>query len=84
MDQWPRCGYPNHDDVDREQRALIEVDDIPMVEAQQRNIEAFGTMARDVPVKQDRHVSSVHRVLKKMYEEQGLSAAAEVTRMAAE
>ena len=77
-------GYPTHDDVDREQRALIDIDDIPMVEAQQRNIDLFGSDARDVPVKQDRHVNSVHRVLKRMYEEAGLSAASEVTRMAAE
>jgi len=77
-------GYPTHADVDREQRALIDQDDIPMVEAQQRTVDAFGPAARDFPVKQDRNVSSVHRVLKRMYEDAGLSAAAEVTRMAAE
>jgi hypothetical protein len=55
-----------------------------MVEAQQRTVVAFGPAARDFPVKQDRNVSSVHRVLKRMYEDAGLSAAAEVTRMAAE
>ena len=77
-------GYPTHADVDREQRALIDIDDIPMVEAQQRTIDQFGAAARDIPVVQDRHVSSVHRVLKRMYEDAGMSAAAEVTRMAAE
>jgi len=77
-------GYPNHDDVDREQRALIEVDDIPMVEAQQRNIEAFGSQARDVPVKQDKHVNEVHRVLRRLYGEQGISGRSEVHRQAAE
>ena len=77
-------GYPPHADVDQEQRGIIDGDDIPMVEAQQRTIEQFGADARDVPVKQDLHVSSVHRVLKRMYEDAGMTAAAEVTRMAAE
>jgi hypothetical protein len=77
-------GYPTHADVDQEQRGIIDGDDIPMVEAQQRTIEQFGADARDVPVKQDLHVSSVHRVLKRMYEDAGMTAAAEVTRMAAE
>lgn len=77
-------GYPTHVDVDREQRALIEVDDIPMVEAQQRNIDLFASQARDVPVKQDRHVNEVHRVLRRMYEEAGIVGRNEVYRMAAE
>ena len=77
-------GYPTHGDVDREQRGLIEIEDIPMVEAQQRNITAFGTDARDIPVKQDKHVNEVHRVLRRMYEEQGVVWRNEVTRQAAE
>lgn len=77
-------GYPTHEDVDREQRALVEIDDIPMVEAQQRNIDLFGDRARDVPVKQDRHVNEVHRVLRRMYEEAGITGRREVSRMAAE
>ena len=77
-------GYPTHGDVDREQRGLIEIEDIPMVEAQQRNITAFGTDARDIPVKQDKHVNEVHRVLRRMYEEQGVVGRNEVTRQAAE
>lgn len=76
-------GYPNHDDVDREQRALIDVDDIPMVEAQQRNIDLFGEV-RDVPVKQDKFVIEVHRVLQRLYADAGITARAEVSRMAAE
>ncbi len=66
---WDFCdpeGYPTNEDVYREQRGLIEVEDIPMVEAQQRNILAFGTDARDIPVKQDKHVSEVYRVLRWM------------------
>ena len=70
--------------VDREQRGLIEIEDIPMVEAQQRNIIAFGIDARDIPVKQDKHVNEVHRVLRRMYEEQGVVGRSEVTRQAAE
>ena len=77
-------GYPTHHDVDREQRGLIEIEDIPMVEAQQRNIIAFGIDARDIPVKQDKHVNEVHRVLRRMYEEQGVVGRNEVTRQAAE
>ena len=75
-------GYPNHDDVDKEQRALIEMDDIPMVEAQQRNLELFESV-QDIPVKQDKFVIEVHRVLKRMYEEQGMQARPEVSRQAA-
>ena len=77
-------GYLDHLEVDREQRALIEVDDIPMVEAQQRNIDLFGSRARDVPVKQDRHVNEVHKVLRRLYAEAGIEGMDEVTRMAAE
>jgi vanillate O-demethylase monooxygenase subunit len=75
-------GYPNHDDVDKEQRGLIEVDDIPMVEAQQRNLEIF-TDVQDVPVKQDKFVIEVHRVLQRMYSEQGIEARPEVSRVSA-
>ena len=54
------------------------------VEAQQRNIITFGSDARDIPVKQDKHVNEVHRVLRRMYEEQGVVGRNEVTRQAAE
>ena len=77
-------GYPTHHDVDREQRGLIEIEDIPMVEAQQRNIITFGSDARDIPVKQDKHVNEVHRVLRRMYEEQGVIGRNEVSRQVAE
>ncbi|MBT7953682.1 MAG: aromatic ring-hydroxylating dioxygenase subunit alpha [Rhodospirillaceae bacterium] len=76
-------GYPDHDDVDREQRSLIECDDIPMVEAQQRNLELFDNV-QDIPVKQDKFVNRVHKVLQRLYAEQGITERVEVTRMAAE
>lgn len=75
-------GYPTHADVDREQRALIEVDDIPMVEAQQRNLNRFGAV-RDVPVKQDRTLLEVHRILKRLYAEAGIDGDRHVSRVAA-
>ena len=55
-----------------------------MVEAQQRNIIEFGSDARDIPVKQDKHVNEVHRVLRRMYEEQGVVGRNEVARQVAE
>lgn len=76
-------GYPTHEDVDREQRGLIEVDDIPMVEAQQRNLDLFGDV-RDVPVKQDKTLIEVHRVLKRLYAEAGIAGNDDVIRAAAE
>lgn len=76
-------GYPTPEDVDREQRGLIEVEDIPMVEAQQRNLDLFGDV-RDIPVKQDRTLIEVHRVLKRLYAEAGLGGSLEATRAAAE
>jgi vanillate O-demethylase monooxygenase subunit len=75
-------GYPTHEDVDKEQRALIEMDDIPIVEAQQRNLDLFGKV-QDVPVKQDKFVNNVHKVLQRLYAEQGITARDEVSRMAA-
>lgn len=76
-------GYPTHADVDREQRELIECDDIPMVEAQQRNLDLFGDV-KDVPVKQDRTLIEVHRVLKRLYAEAGISDRSEIAQEAAE
>ena len=76
-------GYPTHHDVDREQRDLIDLDDIPMVEAQQRNLDRFGPL-KDVPVKQDRFVNEVHRVLQRLYTEAGITERTEVMRLAAE
>ncbi len=76
-------GYPTHADVDREQRGIVEVDDIPMVEAQQRNLDLFGKV-RDLPVKQDRALVEVHRVLQRLYAEAGIEGRTEVARAAAE
>ena len=75
-------GYPNNEDVHEEQCGIIEGDDIPIVEAQQDTLELFGKV-QDIPVKQDKFVIEVHRVLQRMYEEQGLGLPPEVDRMAA-
>ncbi len=75
-------GYPTHADVDREQRALIEAEDIPMVEAQQRNYDLFGDV-QDVPVKQDKTLVEAHRVLRRLYAEAGLGGKVEVARAVA-
>ena len=61
----------------------VEVDDIPIVEAQQRNLDRFGPV-KDVPVKQDRFVNEVHRVLQRLYADAGITGRAEVARLAAE
>lgn len=58
-------SYPTDDQVRVEQSSLILNEDIPIIEAQQRTIEAFGKP--DVPAAQDRFVVSVHRVLQEIY-----------------
>lgn len=75
--------YPTDEDVDREQRSLVEIEDIPMVEGQQHNIDEFGHM-NDLPVKQDKFVNEVHRILQRLYAEAGITSRTEVTRLAAE
>ena len=73
-------NYPTDDDVRREQLAVVGNDDIPMVQAQQENLEAFGAL-RDVPVKQDKLVNSVHRRLRDIYRAAGTPLPAQVERI---
>lgn len=72
--------YMTDDDVRREQHLVIAGDDIPMVEAQQRNIERFGPLM-DVPAQQDRFVLTVHRVLARLFRERGLHVPPELQRI---
>lgn len=63
-------SYPTDEDVAKEQTAVVTGDDIPMVEAQQVNLRRFpGTV--DIASRQDRFITSVHRVLRRLYTENG-------------
>jgi Vanillate O-demethylase oxygenase C-terminal domain len=59
-------SYPTDDDVRREQTAVVCDEDVPMVEAQQRNIDLFG-MVEDVPARQDQFITAVHHTLRQIY-----------------
>ena len=63
--------YPTDDDIYEEQYSVINGDDIPMIEAQQDNIDLCEGVT-DVPVKADKLISEVHRHLTKLYRQQGL------------
>ncbi len=53
-------GYPNDEDMRREQETTILTEDIPMVEAQQRNKITFGDPI-DVPGQADKFLIAVHK-----------------------
>lgn len=73
-------SYPTDDDVRQEQTLVVCGDDIPMVEAQQRNIARFGALT-DVPSRQDRFVVTVHRRLAALYAENGRPVPPELQRL---
>ena len=73
-------SYPTDDDVRQEQTLVVCGDDIPMVEAQQRNIARFGVLT-DVPSRQDRFVVTVHRRLAALYAENGRPVPPELQRL---
>ena len=58
-------GYPNDEDMRREQETTIRTEDIPMVEAQQRNKIAFGDPI-DVPGQADKFLIAVHKRIAEM------------------
>ena len=64
--------YPTDDDIYDEQHSVISGDDLPMVEAQQENINLCKGVV-DVPVKADKLISAVHRHLADMYLAQDIS-----------
>lgn len=63
--------YPTDDDIYHEQHSVISGDDLPMVEAQQENINLCKGVA-DVPVKADKLINAVHQQLENMYVSQGI------------
>ena len=67
--------YPTDDDIYHEQHSVISGDDLPMVEAQQENINLCKGVV-DVPVKADRLISAVHRHLAVMYSAQNIAVPA--------
>jgi hypothetical protein len=73
-------GYPTDDDVYREQMSVVTTEDIPMVEAQQENIDAFGPLA-DAPAKQDLFIINVHRVLTEAHRARGRELPPELKRV---
>lgn len=73
-------AYPTDDDVRNEQNMVVLGDDVPMVEAQQRNIERFGIIP-DLPAKQDRFVVTVHKRLAELYARNGKPVPAELSRL---
>jgi vanillate monooxygenase len=74
-------GYPTDEDVKREQTAVVGGEDIPMVEAQQKNIAVFGEV-RDVASSQDSFITSVHRTLASLYKRADKPIPTEIDRMA--
>ncbi len=72
-------GYPTDDDVWLEQNLVIAGDDVPMVEAQQRNLDGHGPL-HDVAARQDQCVVMVHRKLAEIYKRAGLPLPAEILR----
>lgn len=64
--------YPTDEDIYEEQHSVISNDDLPMVEAQQENINLYDGVV-DVPVKADKLISAVHRHLAVMYSRQAIA-----------
>jgi hypothetical protein len=58
---------------------VISGEDIPMIEAQQANIEFYDSL-RDVPAKADKLVNDVHRLLRDLYANANLTLPPEVRR----
>lgn len=72
-------GYPTDDDIRREQLAVVEGEDIPMVEAQQNSIMDFGSEF-DIAARQDQFIGQVHAMLQDIYSKSGLPFPTEVRR----
>ena len=72
-------SYPTDEDVYDEQFNVISTEDIPIIEAQQANLELYDSL-RDVPAKADKMVNDVHHLLRTMYKDAGLTIPPEVRR----
>ena len=70
-------SYPTDEDMYKEQNAVIGTEDLPMVEAQQVNIDLCKGVV-DVPVKADKLVNAVHRHLADMYTARSIAVPAYV------
>jgi len=73
-------SYPTDEDVFREQTMVVKGEDIPMVEAQQANLRRFGAV-RDIPTRQDRFITAVHRVLAELYRDASDAVPQELRRL---
>ena len=62
-------GYPTDEDVRREQSSVIGSEDIPIVEAQQRNRVRFGN-PEDISGNADKLLVAVHRRIAKLHAEE--------------
>ena len=58
-------GYPSNGDVRREQETVISAEDIPMVEAQQRNKIRFDDPL-DIPGRADKFLIAVHKHIEEL------------------
>ena len=58
-------GYPSNGDVRREQETVINAEDIPMVEAQQRNKIRFDDPL-DIPGRADKFLIAVHKRIEEL------------------
>jgi vanillate O-demethylase monooxygenase subunit len=72
-------NYPTDEDVWAEQNGVVSGEDIPMVEAQQRNILEFNSEF-DVAAKQDMFIGNVHKLLQELYNRDGMKFPPEITR----
>lgn len=70
-----QSGYPTDEDVRREQTTVIGSEDIPIVEAQQRNRIRFGDPT-DVPGVADKFLVAVHRRISELEAEAKQKSAA--------
>jgi vanillate O-demethylase monooxygenase subunit len=68
-------GYPSDEDVRREQTSVIGAEDIPIVEAQQRNRIRFNDPA-DIPGVGDKFLGAVHRRIAELEKEAKQKSAA--------
>jgi vanillate O-demethylase monooxygenase subunit len=73
-------GYPTDQDIYNEQFSVISGEDLPMIEAQQVNINLYDTL-RDVPAKSDKLVIDVHKLLRELYAAAGCEVPQEVNRI---
>ena len=75
-------SYPTDADVQSEQTAVVCGEDIPMVEAQQANLQSFPEVT-DVAARQDQFIIQVHRQLVSRYRDIAAELPSELSRSGA-